>query len=219
MVKFEVIMRNYFLRLVILFFIFPISLLGQSEVLLFKTLEEYKIAKSVIADSVFIKKSTPKDVIKYGGNDYIISASDKRLSYLIEKYYWGVLKNDSLFVNCKPLGLGNGYAYSEQIGNFLFILTPANGKYNSPGETGAMMMFGAIGGVIAGAVSSNATDIKYIYYMMDLKKGKPKRLNQNRMSELLCFNEQLLNQYLNEPYPKIANTQRKYLMEYEKSLE
>jgi hypothetical protein len=82
-----------------------------------------------------------------------------------------------------------------------------------------MMMFGAIGGAIAGSVSSNATDIKYIYYMMDLKKGKPKRLNQNRMSELLYFNEQLLNQYLNEPYPKIANTQRKYLMEYEKSLE
>ena len=124
-------------------------------------MEDYKVAKGVIADNVFIIKRKDKEVKKYGGNDFMIFTSDKNLSYMIDKYYWGIFKNDSLFINCKP---------------------------------------------------------KYIYYVMDMKKGKTKRLTKNRMNELLLFDEQLANQYFNEPYPKIANTQRRYLMEYKKNL-
>jgi hypothetical protein len=85
--KYEVIMKHYSLKLVIQkliisIFIFPISLLGQSEVLLFKTLEDYKMEKGIIADNVLIAKRKDKEIKTYGGNDYVISASDKKLSYV-----------------------------------------------------------------------------------------------------------------------------------------
>jgi len=222
-------MRNCFFklaiqRLVIPIFLFPIFIFGQSEVLIFKTLEDYKVAKGVIADNVFIIKRKDKEVKKYGGNDFMISTSDKNLSYMIDKYYWSIFKNDSLFINGKPLGIGNGYAYAEQIGNSLFIITPATAKYNLPGEVGAMVMclvpFGLVGATAAGvaAAASSTGTPKYIYYVMDMQKEKTKRLTKNRMNELLLFDEQLANQYLNEPYPKIANTQKKYLIEYKKNL-
>jgi abortive infection bacteriophage resistance protein len=49
-------MRNYFLkltiqRLFISFFLFPIFIFGQNEVLIFKTLEDYKDAKGVITNT------------------------------------------------------------------------------------------------------------------------------------------------------------------------
>ena len=134
-----------------------------------------------------------------------------------------MFKNDSLFVNCKQLGLCSGYAYSEQIGNNLFIIVPANAKYNTMGQAGAIIVggvwFGVIGATIAGAALESGSNIKYIYYVLDMKNGKTKRLNKRKMRELLLFNEDLVNQYLNEPDSKNADIQRKYLMEYKKSLE
>jgi len=219
-------MKEYFLKLAtcktaILLVLFPILLFGQEEVCLFKSLEDYKKTKCEIVGHFSVNKRTDKDIKMYGGSDYVISSTDKKLLDMVEKYYWFILKNDSLFVNCKQLDLCRGYAYTEQVGNNLFITVPANAKYNTMGQTGAIIIggvwFGLIGATIAGAASESGTNVKYIYYVLDMKNGKTRRLNKNRMIKLLSFNESLVTRYLNEPYPKSANTQKKYLMEYKES--
>ena len=234
-------MKNYFIKLLICkaiipLFLLPILLFGQGEVLLFKSLEDYKNDRCTLTDQVFIEKRENKDIKSYGGSDYKAFASDWKLLKMIEKYYWGVLKNDSLFVNCKQLGLATGYAYAEQIDSDLFLILPANAKYNTSGKSDAIIMrealfgMGMIGGVVGWAIgasiesaaaSSNNKEnkIKYIYYVLSMEKGNVKRLNKRNMVELLSFNEELIKQYLNEADPKNANTQRKYLIEYQKSLE
>jgi len=210
-------------RITIPLILFPMFLFGQEEICLFKSLEDYKNSKCELTSQVFVNKRKDKDIKAYGGSDYVISSIDNKLFNLIEKYYCFLFKNDSLFVNCKQLGLCSGYAYSEQIGNNLFIIVPANAKYNTMGQAGAIIVggvwFGVIGATIAGAALESGSNIKYIYYVLDMKNGKTKRLNKRKMRELLLFNEDLVNQYLNEPDSKNADIQRKYLMEYKKSLE
>jgi len=109
---------------ILLFILFPLSLFGQNEVLLIKTLEDYKASQYVFMNHLSIEKRTEKDI--YWSSDYKIFAPDKKIQSLIEKEYWGALKGDSLFVNCSQQGICNGFAYAEQIGNYLFILVPRN---------------------------------------------------------------------------------------------
>ena len=186
---------------IILFFCFPFFLFAQEEVQLFQSLSDYKMGKSTPADQIFIEKRKEKEIKKYGGSDYKVYASNKRLSSMLETYYWGVLKEDSLFVNCKQLSIANGYAYTEQIGNNLFLMLPDNAKYNTSGD-----------GDTFAVTSSNEDEIRYIYYIMDFMTGKTKPLTNNRMIELLSFHAELVEQYLNELDPRNANTQRKYLI-------
>ena len=184
-------------------FLLPVLLFAQAEVYLFQSLNDYKMGKATPAAQVFVEKRKDKEVNRYGGSDYKVYASDKKLSSMLETYYWGVLKEDSLFVNCKQLSIATGYAYAEQIRNNLFLMLPENAKYNTSGAGSALVT--SFSGV-------TEEDVRYIYYIMDLAKGKSQPLNKNRMSELLSPHAELVNQYLNEPDPGNAHTQRKYLI-------
>ena len=179
-------------------FLFPFFLFAQGEAHLFQSLNDYKKGKSTPAEQVFVEKRKNKEINRYGGSDYKVYAANKKLSSMLETFYWGVLKEDSLFVNCKQLSLATGYAFAEQIGNDLFLMLPENAKFNTSRD-------GGISGV-------DEENVRYVYYIMDLIKGTTKPLNKNRMVELLSFNTELVNQYLNEPDWRDAYTQRKYLI-------
>ena len=110
------------MKKIFLLVLFPLFLYGQDDIFLIKTFEDYKTSQFVIMNHVSIEKRIRKDI--YWRSDYQISAPDKKLLSLIEKEYWGLFKGDSLFVNCELQGICSGFAYTEQIGNHLFLLVP-----------------------------------------------------------------------------------------------
>ena len=183
------------------------SLSAQQEVKLYKTFEDYKADSCTINKYVKINYRTETDIRNFGGNNYSIYSSHRKFMRELKRDYWGVERNDSLFINCLPLGLGTWYAYAEKVGNNLFFVAT---KSNTQDAVMIGILFGAIGSAIA------SSQVSRHYYILDIETGIPSYLNRATMFELLSFDDTLQQQYKNEETPEKVVVLRKYLQEYKK---
>ena len=181
----------------------------------YANLDEFKNNTPKYADVFEVIKRTEGDILAWGGNDYKVKSTDKTIkNKAIKREIWGIVKNDTLFLNGYYLTELNWYVKVEIFGKYCFLkpALPVNRKIVKALELDQQpnygMMFGAVGGAIQGAQLAVAR-IPLIY---NLQNGESKLLNKKNIFELLQNFPDLKNEFEQETNRTDESILLKYLI-------
>lgn len=175
---------------------------------------ELKSNSPKYASGLTVTKRSRTTIIMWGGNDYEVESNDKNIkSSTIKKEIWGVFKQDTLYLNAKPLTGYAGYTKVEVFGKYSY-LKPAFPTYGIQQEIGLTTdpdytsMFGALGGAVGGAKKALAR-LPLIYNM---QTGAKTVLSKKDMLNLLENHAELKAQYQAETDMEAEATLVSYLV-------
>ena len=161
-----------------------------------------------------VAKRSRTTIIMWGGNDYEVESTEKSIkSSTIKKEIWGVVKQDTLYLNAKPLTGYAGYTKVEVYGKYLYV-KPAFPTYAIQEEMGLTkdpdytFLFGGIGGAIGGAKKALAR-LPLIY---NTQTGDKLVLSKKDILKLLENHSSLKEQYEGEPDKEAEATLVSYLV-------
>jgi hypothetical protein len=160
------------------------------------------------ADFEVIRR-TQGDIGFNGGNDYEIKSKIDTLGKIfIKKKMYAYVKSDSVFLNCIFHEHGTWYALAITKGNYIVFKGAMSNKEFNDATIGSSVLFGAIGGGIAGASAAK----KRFLYVFSLRTGNVKPLTKNYVAGRLKDNSpELVEQYNAEPEPELEATLVKYI--------
>jgi TonB family protein len=156
------------------------------------SLEQLKNKTPAFDANLQVIRRSESDIGFNGGNDYEIQSDiDSLNKKFIKKKMYAYVKNDSVFLNCIHHDLSTWYALCLTKGTYLAF---KGAMSNSTANKEVMpygVMFGAIGGGIAGA---NAAKKRFLY-ALSLRTGNARLLTREYLSERLKERPELLSQY------------------------
>ena len=175
---------------------------------IYLTLEQLK-NKSPAFDANFqVIRRTQGDIGFNGGNDYEITSDIDSLSKrYIKKTIYAYVKNDSLFLNCVHHKLSTWYALSLTQGTFIAFKGAMSNANASEEVAPYGVLFGAIGGGIAGASAAK----KRFLYVLSLRTGNARLLDKDYLAARLKENQILLEQFNKETDQSSDSTLIKYI--------
>jgi len=153
----------------------------------YKSYEELKNNSPAYPADLVVTKRTTADIKAWGGNDYKVECADESVSKkMIKSEIWGIVKNDTLYLNAFPIVNLGWYAKVVILGKYCFLRPsfPVNPKiqkqlgFNDP-QYG--YMFGAIGGAIEGAQMA----VKRIPLIYNIETGEKMLLNESGILKIL----------------------------------
>lgn len=137
-----------------------------------------------------------------GGNDYKFTTDDKETDKLLKKEAFIIEYQDTLYVNLRSLryqktGFGNGYTKGTVYdGDKIMFVSYRIGK----SVRNKQAAFGALGGMIGGAISASAMLKDRVCYLIDDdgngKTTEIKLMDDNFMKGLLFADPALMNRYM-----------------------
>ena len=159
------------------------------------TLDQLRKKTPAFDVNLQVIRRTEGDIGFNGGNDYEIKSSiDSLNKKFIKKTMFAYVKNDSLFLNGFHHKLSTWYALCQTQGNFLAFKGCMSNDKNSAEVVPYGIMFGAIGGGIAGASAAK----KRFLYVLSLRTGNVRPLKKEYISERLKENKDLLEAFNKE---------------------
>ncbi len=162
---------------------------------IYMTLEQLRKRKPTFDADFTVIRRTQGDIGMNGGNDYEIKSTiDSINKKFIKKTMVAYVRNDSVFINCIHYGIGTWYALSLSHGPFLTFKGCMSSEQSASEVSPYGMMFGAIGGGLAGASAAK----KRFPYVLSLRTGNVKSLNKGYLQERLKEKPNLLNQFNTE---------------------
>lgn len=183
---------------ILIFSCFTVNSLAQEQKLpngVYLSLEQLKKKTPAFDINLQVIRRTEGDIGFNGGNDYEIKSDiDSLNKRFIKKIMFAYVKNDSLFLNGIHHRLSTWYALSLTQGTFLAFKGSMSNDKASSEVAPYGIMFGAIGGGIAGA---NAAKKRFLY-VLSLRTGNVRPLKKEYISERLKENQSLLDQFNNE---------------------
>ena len=114
--------------------------------------EEIQNRQPSLPDSANVKKRSGFDISMNGGNDYKIISLDNAINKILKRKAWAYSDGDTLYINCRQYKAQKWYAKVLSYGDYLLFdagMSKLTKKEN--GAAAAGVMFGAIGGAMAGA--------------------------------------------------------------------
>lgn len=120
---------------------------------IYMTFEEIQNRQPSLPDSAKVKKRSGFDISMNGGNDYRIKSSDKAIKKILKRKAWAYSNGDTLYINCRQYKVQTWYAKVLSYGDYLLFDAGMSKltKNENGGAVAAGVMFGAIGGAMAGA--------------------------------------------------------------------
>ena len=119
---------------------------------IYMSFEDIQNRQPSLPDSAKVKKRSGFDISMVGGNDYRIKSSDKAIKKTLKRKAWAYSDGDTLYINCRQYKAQTWYAKVLSYGDYLLFdagMSKLTKKEN--GAAAAGVMFGAIGGAMAGA--------------------------------------------------------------------
>ncbi len=179
----------------------------------YKSFNEFKNNTPSYNEVFEILKRSMADIKAWGGNDYKIESKDSTITKKeIKKEIWGIIKNDSLYLNGIPITGLIWYAKVEIFGKYCFLKPsfPVNQKIQK--ELGLNdpqfgYMFGAIGGAIQGAHMA----VKRIPLIYNIETGEKMLLAEPNILLILKDHPDLITDFENETDKKNENVLLDYL--------
>jgi hypothetical protein len=151
---------------------------------------------------------THVDIAFNGGNDYELKSVNDSLGSVFIKYkMYAYSHNDSVFINCYHYKLYKWYALCLTHGNFL-AFKGAIEEGQASQAAGYGVMFGAVGGGVAGAMEAKK---RYIY-VLSMRTGNIRLLTKEYLAQRLQENNPaLLEKFSNEKDPQSEEVLLTYL--------
>lgn len=157
---------------------------------IYKSINEMinKVPSDTNVSAVKIITRTSEVKFMMGGNDYKLSSSDNSISNkILKKEVYAFSSGDSLYINGTQFNISQGYCKVVHFsGNYLVF-------YGGPTRQQAGSA-AFLGGMIGSAIVNSK---KYVY-VLSLKAGKIKPLNENTMQLILKDNNELLQKFNND---------------------
>ncbi|MCB0696986.1 MAG: hypothetical protein KDC07_06460, partial [Chitinophagaceae bacterium] len=134
---------------------------AQAEAFIYPKTIDY-IEKTPVASNLIIEPRSRGSIIAGGGAEYkIYSPYDNNINKKLKKEYFLVERNDSLFVNCHYLrDKWYSLSFFRNERYIFFVSGPSSLMNNNGAVVGAGLMFGLVGGAMAGMAQAGA---KYNY--------------------------------------------------------
>ena len=175
----------------------------------YMTLEQIKNLTPQFHANLEVIRRTQSDIAFNGGNDYELKSNNDSLNKsFIKKKMFAYVKNDSIFLNCMNYQLSTWYALILTRGNYMVFKGAMSNSRSSQEVSPYGVMFGAIGGGIAGA---NAAKKRFLY-VLSLRTGNVRELTKEYLIQRLKENqESLLEQYNAEKEPKSEEVLLRYI--------
>ena len=120
---------------------------------IYMTFEEIQNRQPSLPDSAKVKKRSGFDISMVGGNDYRIKSSNKVINKKLKRKAWAYSDGDTLYINCRKYKALKWYTKVLSYGDYLLFDAGMSKltKNENGGAVAAGVMFGAIGGAMAGA--------------------------------------------------------------------
>lgn len=208
-------MRKYLILVV--FISLSIFSLGQSQknykVGGYSKLEDFQRNMPSYLDTFIVTKRTIGDIKAWGGSDYKIESNTKTTTKNVIKYtLWGIIDNDTLYLNTIRLTGLNWYAKVEIFGKYCFLrpafpVAPKFQKELGLNDPQYGYMFGAVGGAIQGAQMA----VKRIPLIYCISDGQKMLLSRKNLLVLIENHLDLKTDFLNESNQDSEETLLKYL--------
>lgn len=171
-------------------------------------LDEYKIRSPKYSDIFTLMRRTTGDIQAWGGNDYKVESSEEEITKkILKKEIWGIQKNDTLYLNAHPItGLG-WYSKVEISGRYsiLHAAYPINrniikefGLDDPQSSLAYTYMFGAIGGVIGGAIQGAKIAMLRIPLIYDMETDERVLLTEKNVIKILENHPHIKSQFILE---------------------
>jgi hypothetical protein len=166
----------------------------------YMSLEQFRNRTPQFHANLEVIRRTQSDIAFNGGNDYELKSNNDSLNRsFIKKKMFAYVKNDSIFLNCLNYQLSTWYALILTRGNYMAFKGAMSNSRSSQEVSPYGVMFGAIGGGIAGA---NAAKKRFLY-VLSLRTGNVRELTKEYLIQRLKENqESLLEQYNAEKEPE-----------------
>ena len=187
----------------------------------FENLQDFINNNPTYEDSFIVNKRTIADIKAWGGSDYKIESQDPSITKkIIKKKIWGIVKNDTLYLNGIPITGLAGYVKVEILGKYSFMhpAFPINSKIQDElGVDSSQFgyMFGAIGGAIQGAQIA----VKRISLIYNMETGEKMLLTKQSIFKMLQNHLDLREEFMQEPDHENEEMLLKYLIMINKAEE
>jgi hypothetical protein len=179
----------------------------------YMSLEEIKARTPSVQLDLQVERRTDGNIKMVGGNDYKLSSDDKNIKRsFFKKQMWAYSDGKTLFLNCSRLKVRPWYANVINDGRYLVFRGAMSQekdvmKKQQSQDMAIGMMFGAIGGGLAGMEMA----MMRFLYVLDKDTGEVIAIDQRTMNILLGDVPQLLDAFLNEPNRTEEETWIRYL--------
>ncbi len=191
----------------LLFFAIVLSASAQENAAIYRSLSDYRMNVSQLSGQILIEKVADKQIDKWGVNDFKISSDVKALRKVLKNEAWGVVVNDSLFLNCRRLNVGHFYTFAEEINGEIFFLggTTDEERYRQTSLLSATT--GAVGAAMANAFLA----VPRYWYVLNVESAKMEPLSDERMLIMLEEFPDLAEKYNKEPHKQGMITLKRYV--------
>jgi hypothetical protein len=179
----------------------------------YSTLNDFKSNAPNHLDTFIVSQRTSGDIKAWGGNDYKVeSKTETTTKKVIKNEIWGIVVNDTLYLNGIRLTGLNWYSKVELFGKYCFLkpafpVAPKIQKELGLNDPQYGYMFGAVGGAIQGAQMA----VKRIPLIYSISDGQKMLLSKKNILMLLESQPELKSSFLSEANQDSEETLLKYL--------
>lgn len=169
------------------------------------THEDFLEGRWTELDTVYCETFSKSQQMWWGCNDYAFTTGDKDTDKILKKKAFVVMKDDTLYVNCRNLRydkdrFGSGYTKAKRIGQrSLLFVNRAIGSDIRENHMLAAFMFGAIGSAID-SHSQMKHQVCYVISWGADEKGRIsiRMINDDLMEQMIGYHNSLNDEYFSE---------------------
>lgn len=180
----------------------------------YSTLGDFQENNPNYPDTFIVSQRTTGDIKAWGGNDYKVeSKTETTTKKIIKNEIWGIIDNDTLYLNGIRLTGGPiWYSKVEIFGKYCFLrpafpVAPKIQKELGLNAPQYGYMFGAVGGAIQGAQMA----VKRIPLIYNISDGHKMLLSKKNILALLEDQPELKSSFMTEQNQDSEETLLKYL--------
>lgn len=168
------------------------------------TLDQLKKHTPAYNTSLVMQRRSAHEIRYNGGNEYrLVSKKDSLSQHYIKKKMFAYVKNDSVYLNCNEMDLGNWYTLAITKGNFMAF----NARDIEPDRTKNATQTGLLGYALA----KTTEEINWSRYVLSLRSGYLTPLRKDYVMKRLREKMDLLEQFVQEKEKDSFATMYRYL--------
>ncbi len=203
------------------FLIVGLHLFGQPLMGGYMSFTEYEVNKPTYAGNYFlVEKRSKAEIILGGGNDYKILSANKNIPQnTVKKRLWGVVKNDTLYLNAKMVTDIVWYSLVHELGRFDYVTFPFPIDKNIQYNLGLNYTHGTdVRSNSTGRMSGKKLATSRLPFVFDSDTGDLTYLTSESLFQLLKPNPDLQKRFDSEEDKLNPETIKQYLKELNESL-
>lgn len=174
--------------------------------------EEFKSNSPKYTAGLVVEKRSKTNILLWGGSDYEVKSTDKTITgKTVKKEVWGIVQQDTLYLNQKGLSGMNGFVRVELLDkySFLRIGVPTKKIQKELGINIFEYLSGA--GAMGGAVQGGQLAVLRFSLIYDIEQNKKWLLSKDNILMLLESHNDLKTEYLAEADMEKEDVLIKYL--------